>query len=88
MKAPAVAALFALSVVSGFAGGMEESSGGMVAAAAATGAIRSRAQVRIDSLLGAVNQSYPEPEESLGIIARSGHYQRSGLGQTELLRAP
>lgn len=72
--------------VSAYAGGsIEESSGGRVESAAGVGSILKSSEVKIDSLLGAVNQGYPDPEKDVGIIARTGHYQLSNRGQTELL---
>jgi hypothetical protein len=80
----AFALFLACAVV--FAGGSaEESSSGRVQTVAASGAILKSSEVKIDSLLGAVNQRYPEPEGSIGILARAGHYQISNRGQTELL---
>jgi hypothetical protein len=67
------------------AGGKESSSGGSVETAASVGTILASSEVKIDSLLATVNQSYPEPTEPLGILVRSGHRQISNQGQGELL---
>jgi TolB-like protein len=88
-----ILAIFLLATMTGWCGGGAEAAaaessagGGRGKYLAGQGIIIPPSEVHINSYIAAIDYSYPDPPEELGINLYSGHRQISNQGQEELIQ--